>query len=253
MKVIANLIIFITILFSGFQADVRALDIQTELIAEYKKDVTGDGVFETIKLYGERFSPDSLYYRDIYALIASNTDKWRISYQGGYNPVLDFYDFNHDGADELFFQSEQRAEASVNKSQLESLYNRKIKKLSLPEHKYIKGYFEDEFQAVIEIAPNVKPLVHDIEDKKEDYLSHGMYARSGKYIGTNEVIIDKTGFYEPVFISDSKGYGLKSFNQINGLSQKDKLGILETTWYFEDDKWIVLHIQWNSSQASDVK
>ncbi len=45
-------------------------------------------------------------------------------------------------------------------------------------------------------------------------------------------------------ISDSQGYGLKSSQEIYGTNKDDSLGTIETLWYFEDEKWIILQTKW---------
>src|SRR5690625_1985031 len=75
---------------------------ENKTIATYKEDITGDGQKETIELQGILLSDDSDYYRDIWANITNeHSEKWRISYGSGYQPVIQFIDLNNDGVDNL--------------------------------------------------------------------------------------------------------------------------------------------------------
>ena len=62
---------------------------ETMTIKTYKKDVTGDGKRDTIKLNAIPYEPDALFLKQIWATIStSEGSKLRIDYEGGYNRKL---------------------------------------------------------------------------------------------------------------------------------------------------------------------
>ena len=245
MKYFIYLLIVPLLLIPAY--DVSAKEVEPKLIEEYSADLTGDGKQETIRLYGVLFSPDAAFLKDIYAMITSDTKEWRIDYQGGYDPVIQFIDLNHDGIDDLFYQSATGGSGGLYSSQLDTIAEGNLKNIPLPNQDYVKGHFEDGFKAVIDIIPNTKPIVMNVESRKEDYIRLGIYDEQGNIIEQTALMVDPIAFFEPVLISESKGYGLKSYKQISGAYHADRLGVLETLWYFENGKWIILHTEWKEA------
>lgn len=246
MKKIIYLLMVPLILFSA--SDVNAKESDAVLIKEYTEDITGDGETDSIKLYGILFSPDSKYFKEVYTIITSNEEDWRINYQGGYDPALQFVDLNHDGINDIFYQSATGGSGGLYNSQLDTIAEGRIVNIPLPTQDYVKGHFEDGFNAVIEIFPNKKPIVMNVEQRKEDYIRLGIYDVEGNLLKQTELMVDPIAFFEPVLISDSKGYGLKSYKQISGAYHADQLGVLETIWYYENDKWLILQTDWKETK-----
>lgn len=215
------------------------------LIETYQEDVTGDGENETIELKGILFSPDTQYYKDIWATVTSpsGTD-WKINYGGGYEPVLQFTDLTHDGIKDIFYQSPTGGSGGLYTSDLHTLANGEMQEIPLPEQPYVSGKFEENFNVTIEIVPNGKPIVIDVKDRAEDYIRLGIYDKNGKLLQPTPLMIDPIAFFEPILISDSKGYGLKSFKQISGAYHADGLGTVETLWYYENGNWVILKTEW---------
>lgn len=240
---IASMIMFI------LPIHIDAAESEALLLAEYEVDVTGDGQVEDIKLYGVLFSPDAKFYKDIYATITSKENEWRINYPGGYDPVLEFIDLNHDDVPDIFYQSPTGGSGGLYNSQLDTLARGKLQTIALPKQEYVKGYFAQDFQAVIEIFPNEKPIVMNVERRKDDYIRLGIYDENGNLLRETTLMVDPIAFYEPVQISKSKGYGLKSYKQISGAYHADGLGVLETLWYYEDGKWIILKTEWKETNS----
>lgn len=234
------------LVFSAY--DVNAKESEAVLIEEYTEDVTGDGKTDSIKLYGIPFSSDSEYYKEVYTIITANEKKWRIEYQGGYDPALQFADLNHDGVNDIFYQSATGGSGGLYNSQLDTLIGGNIVSIPLPTQDDVKGYFADGFNAVIEIFPNKKPIVMNVEQRKEDYIRLGIYNEKGILLKQTDLMIDPIAFFEPVLISDSKGDGLKSYKQISGAYHADQLGVLETLWYYENGKWLILQTDWKESK-----
>lgn len=242
MRIMAS--VFILLLMALNIYEVEASEHESTLIRAYEEDVTGDGKLDRIELYGIPFSAESVYYRDIYALVQSETDNWRINYQGGYDPTIQFVDLNHDGVLDLFYQSPTGGSGGLYTSRLDSLNNQTLVNIPLPEQDYVNGYFADDFQAILEIAPHSQPIVINVENRKEDYLRLGIFNQDGKLLNETPLMIDPIAFFEPVEISERQGYGLKSYKQVSGAYHADQLGIIETFWYYENGKWTAIQTDW---------
>lgn len=234
------LIAFPTIVFAAESKPEDSI-----LIESYQVDITGDGEVETIELMGKLFAPDAQYYQDIWANIrSSNEQEWKINYGGGYEPELQFIDLNHDGIKDIFYQSPTGGSGGLYTSFLHTLANQELTEIPLPEQRYVSGKFEENFQVIIEIVPNGKPIVMDVKDRAEDYIRLGIYDKEGNLLKPTSLMIDSIAFYEPISISESKGYGLKSYQQISGAYHADRLGTIETLWYYENGEWIILQTNW---------
>ncbi len=220
-----------------------------QLIKTYEEDVTGDGLKEIIELKGVLFSPDSTYYRDIVAIITSSENQvWEIPYMGGYEPTLTFIDLNHDKVNDIFFQSATGGSGGLYQYHLHTLIQNKLSEIPLPEQPFVKGKFLENFKVEVTISPDMEPAIVDVSNRADDYIRLGIYRKDGKLLKETSAMVDPIAFFEPKLISKSKGYGLKSYQQVSGAYHADQLGTIESLWYFDRDKWILLKTQWMPSE-----
>jgi hypothetical protein len=218
---------------------------ETTELDSFEADVTGDGQNEEIILRGIPFSTDSNYYRDVWAEITNELDQtWTISYEGGYEPTLQLVDLNGDGIKDIFYQSATGGSGGLHHYQLSSLRNSELHEIPLPVQEYLEGAFDDDFTVLFRLSPSHKPTEIDVSDRSEEYIRLGIYDKNGKLLEQKSVMIDPIAFYDPTLISKSKGYGLKSYQQVSGAFHADQLGTVETLWYFENGEWIILQTEW---------
>lgn len=230
---------------TSLQADSKENAPKPKTIHTYKEDVTGDGQKETILLKAVPFSYDSAYYQKIWSVIKNPHSKnLKIQYGGGYEPTLQFYDLNHDKVTDIFFQSPTGGSGGLYNYQLNTIKDGKIKDIPLPVQRYVKGKFIKNFKAVLSLTPRSRAIFINVRDRADDYIRLGIYNKDGDLIKPTSLMIDPIAFYEPVLISKSKGYGLKSYQQISGAYHADQLGTVETLWYYEKGKWIILTTEW---------
>lgn len=223
---------------------------KTILIDSYKEDVTGDGQKEEIKLKGIRFSEDSNYFHNVWADIKGpQTKQWKIVYEGGYDPGLDFNDLNHDGINDVLFQSSTSETREKYHYQLHTLKREKLKELKIPESYTITGEFKPDFKATLLLDPSKDPIIIDMKDHADSHIKDGIYDNNGELLKRTHLLVDPITVFEPVYISKSKGYGLKSYQQVSGATREDVLGKIDALWYFEDGKWIKLKQEWKPSKS----
>lgn len=229
--------------------DSKDSNLKPVLIESFEKDITGDGTNEVIELKGILFSKGSNYYRDIWVDITSKfSEKWRITYEGGYEPKLQFVDLNHDHVNDLFYQSATGGSGGLYNYHLHTLKGSKIQTIPLPKQNYVKGKFENNFKITIHISPASEPIEIDVKNRANEYIRLGIYNEQGKLLKPTPVMVDPIAFFEPVLISKNAGYGLKSYQQISGAYHADQLGTVETLWYYDKDKWIILNSNWVSTK-----
>lgn len=221
---------------------------ETILIDSYEKDVTGDQKKEEIKLKGIRFSEDSQYFHNVWADVkGSQSEQWKIVYKGGYDPGLEFKDLNHDGVDDILFQTGASEDRETHHYQLHTLKNEKLKELKTPESRTITGEFKPNFKASLSLDPAKDPTIIDMKDHADSHIHDGIYDDGGKLLKKTHLLAEPITVFEPVYISKSKGYGLKSYQRVNETTNDDLLGEIEALWYFENKKWIKLKQEWKPS------
>ena len=149
---------------------------------------------------------------------------------------------------EIFYQSASGGSGGLYHYHLHSLKNEKITALPLPTQHYIKGKFIDEYKIRIQISPDHDPIIIDVTDRANEYKQLNIYDKEGNLNKYTPAMIDPIAFFEPTLISRDKGYGLKSYQQINGAYHADQVGTIETLWYFDHDRWIILKTKWVQSR-----
>ena len=218
---------------------VNASDTDSSLIDSYEDDITGDGFRENIKMEGRLLSENSSFYQKIWIDVQNKFKKqWSISLQNGYDPKLTLIDFNHDQTFDLFY--EIKKDNDQYSYQLYTLKSNKVKSLPIPKRLYTQGEFADDFKVNIRLDPHKNSNSIDMKDKKSHYIQKGIYDEDGNLLKNVETQIDPISKLEPVLISKSKGYGLKSVQKINGAEKDDVIGTLETLWHLKKDKWIIV-------------
>lgn len=220
-------------------------DTSAHTILEYRHDVTGDGKPEKITLFGIRFANNAAYYKKIWAEIAIQKGKHiKINYEGGYEPKLEFADLNHDGVDDILYSSATGGSGGLYNYALHTVKNAKRLEIPLPEGLQIEGSFQKNFKAVLQIPGIKKPIRLDLRSRKADYLRLGLYQKNGLLNEPTELMIDPIAFFDVVKMD--KGYGLKSYRQVSGAYHADRLGTVETLWYYENGTWNPVDVQWKT-------
>lgn len=232
-----------------FTANGLAKEKDAVLINTYQADVTGDGLLEDIDLMGVPFSQDGDYYHNIWAEIRSkdqDDERWRVDYGDGYEPQIQFIDANHDNVQDILYQSSSNKKG-LGKQKLHTFASNKQLEISLPKLKYISGKFIDDYKADLKITPNAKPIQIILQNRSDAYIQSGVYGKDGKLKKSKSLLLNTPDYYVPVKLTDNKGYGLRSYKQVGGISNEDHLGTIESLWYYTDGKWVVLQTEWKDS------
>src|SRR5690625_2388438 len=243
MRIVFSIVLFIGSLFL-FQLNIDALERKEPvLIDQYEEDVTGDGLKEIIKLKGTFLSEESEYYHSVWAEIISQTEKkWEIHYGGAYAPKITFIDINQDKRQNLLFQGvtdDDRVEFKMHR-----VKNGMIHKVELPMLNYISGRFKAKSMVDVQISPHKSTISINVVNSAKKYVQHNIYNSRGELLQEMDIITQTFSHYEPVLISETKGFGLKSYPPIYGLDHSDLLGRVETLWYYMNDRWIQLRTSW---------
>ncbi|MFD1851165.1 hypothetical protein [Oceanobacillus bengalensis] len=249
MKIVTVTVGIILTVLQPYLVLASSSEQETIVIETYQADITGDGLFEAIELKGTPFSPDAEYFHNIWAEIKSpNDESWTINYGGGYEPEIHFFDFNHDKIKDMLYQSPTGGSGGLYHYDLHTLAGNNLAEIPLPKQPYVSGEFIDDFKVEIKTSPNAEPIIMDVHDRADEYVRLEIYDQDGKLLKDTSPIIEPIAFFESVKISDSKGYGLKSFKQVSGAFHADQLGTIESLWYFTEGEWIILKLEWQEAK-----
>lgn len=228
-----------------------AFALSDHVIHKYKEDVTGDGLHETIQLNGQLLSNKSKYYRHIWLSIVSPfANEWKIPLKSGYEPSVQFVDLNHNHIYDIFYKNKFSEDSSAYQYDLYSLAHGTIKRLPLPEQQFIRAQYKPNFKINLRLSPydyDNKQITIDVSKFKSHYIEHSVYDEDGHLLKQAKPHLTKLTSLEPVIISEKKGNGLKSIHEITTYVGQNKLGIIETLWYFENNTWIILQSKWKES------
>ncbi|WP_068672728.1 hypothetical protein [Oceanobacillus sp. Castelsardo] len=223
------------------------------IINTYQADVTGDGLLEDIDLMGVPFSNSGDYYHNVWAEVKSknrDNERWQINYGDGYEPQIQFIDANHDNVQDILYQSSSDKK-HMSKQKLHTFASNKLFEISLPKLDYVSGKFADDYRADLKITPNAKPIQINLQNHSDTYIQSGVYSIDGKLKKSKSLLLNAPHYYEVVKLTDDKGYGLRSYKRVSGISNEDHLGTIESLWYYTDGKWIVLQSEWKDSNRLD--
>lgn len=243
MKFIYAIFFSLLILLNPVVAYVKA-DANTEIIKTYEEDITGDGLKETITLKGILFSEKSTYYQNIWADIESVYSRWSIPYGGGYEPEINFINLDQGETVNLFFNSKTN-DGQFPNHYLHTLNNGSLKKIALPQTNYVNGKFTDKFTVSITITPDGR--TKNVPVNADIYIKENIYNVNGELVQPVSAIVDPL-IFEKHYISQEQGYGLKSYQTVSEPVNNEPLGRIETIWYFENDKWIIVKNDWISTK-----
>lgn len=231
------------IIFSSPNLNKKSVEAMNDsvVIDMYKQDVTGDGFQEEIKLKGRLLSNESDFFSHIWAeIIKNNKTMWTIAYGPGYEPSLQFIDFNKSNSKEILYQSNFNKDSmGVVNYQLHTINKNELSKLTLPKHRYFSSNIKDNYIVEAKTSPKDFPLTLSIVPFKDIYLNHGFYSEQGETLKHSSIQLESIHLYEPLFIPNKNGFGLKTHQLITDTNLKITIGSLETLWYF-CDKWIAL-------------
>ncbi|MDQ0220471.1 hypothetical protein ELQ35_14045 [Peribacillus cavernae] len=234
------LFIFSCVLFS-YQAvaagKTPTQDAQT--IVTKALDVTGDGKVDSISIKGVPYEQGSKFLKEIKLVVnGGKAQKVSVSLDAGYEPKLQFADFNRDGVDDVFITIPTGSSGGLVNSYAYTFLNDKAFDLTVPPPVAITGQFLDNYKAAISV-PLQKTITLDVSDRKKDYERIGLYQLNGKLNEPTEVMVDP---YSVLNITDIQGLGqgLKGIQRVSGAYHADGLADVSSEWVYRKGKWELL-------------
>ncbi|MBB6447404.1 hypothetical protein [Bacillus benzoevorans] len=209
------------------------------VLIEEKADISGDGKEDTIFLKGIPYEEGASYLKEIFLQITgSNGKSERVELEGGYEPGVTFVDLNHDDIEDMLISIPSGGSGGMTNYSLFTYKDFQLKEIAPPDPLTITSQFLDQYQAKITIENTGQSYNFDLKSRKNDYDRLGIY-QNGKLNEPRELMVDPYSTLKPVKINDNS-YGLKAIQQISGAYHADGIAFIESTWNYENGKWLLL-------------
>jgi hypothetical protein len=240
-KIILPMTIILTILLSAMTVVVFAVDNNHENtpIYENQVDVTGDGAADLMTISGKPYKNEQGYLKGLTLRVKTSEGKsFKIKLKDGYKPIVKVNDLNHDGVNELFVSVPTGANDGLTNYFLYSFNDAKKSKLDVPETLVITSQYEDGYRASIKMDETSESVTFDLNDRQSTYDNLGLY-NDGKLNEPMELLVSPFIKLEPAKLDDKK-IGLKGIQTISGVTDEDTIGLVKTSWVYDDGSWVLV-------------
>lgn len=209
-------------------------------------DVNGDGVLDTVYLYGQVDGPPSIFADDITLVIQdSRTYKRTMIHpknNAGYNARLFLGDFNKDYLADIMVSIDTGGSGGSGIFYIYSFKSNHLQELFDVDH-YNEKYtfqviYEDYYKVRVENLQLIKLFIIDISNKGSDYLAQ-YYDENG--ILRNPVIGEVLALaaLNPIITNNkSHHYDLLALQRIIGPTNADTLGYVENFLRWKDIQFV---------------
>jgi hypothetical protein len=209
-----------------------------ELIRK-QADITGEGKKDVIQLLGIPFPEEEKGFQEfILTVKLSDGNIYEDKIEYGINPKLMLVDLNHDGVNDIFLDIPIDQNEDISNHYLYSANHYQFSIIPIPDLQ-LQGQFSDDYKATVSI-PDIKQTFEiDLKQRKEQYDVLGIY-QNGKLNEPTELTILPYEDLKPLITKEEK-YGLKGVLKIGGTSDSDGIAFIESTWYYLEDEWKLVH------------
>lgn len=216
------------------EADLKPIELIKKQV-----DITGEGKKDFIQLQGIPFSEDEKGFQEIILTVKLSDGKTYEDKLGyGLNPKLMLVDLNHDGNQDIFLDIPTDQSEGISNHYLYSANNYDFSVIPIPDLQ-LQGQFSDGYKANVSIPHTKQMYEFDLKPRKKQYDALGIY-QNGKLNEPTELTILPYEELKPL-ITEGENYGLKGIQKIGGTSNSDEIAFIESTWYYLDDDWKLVH------------
>jgi hypothetical protein len=209
-----------------------------ELIRK-QADITGEGKKDVIQLQGIPFPEEDKGFQEfILTVKLSDGNIYEDKIEYGINPKLKLVDLNHDGVNDIFLDIPIDQNEDISNHYLYSANHYQFSIIPIPDLQ-LQGQFSDDYKATVSIPDTKQTFEIDLKQRKEQYDALGIY-QNGKLNEPTELTILPYEDLKPL-ITNGEKYGLKGVQKIGGTSDSDGIAFIESTWYYLEDEWKLVH------------
>lgn len=207
-----------------------------QIVVTKKHDVTGDGKLDIVSIDGVPYETKSLFLKEIHLVVkVAGAKKVEVPLEAGYEPKLEFADFNRDGVDDAFITVSTGSRGGLINSYAYSFIGETAVDLTVPPPVEINGQFLNNYSVHLSV-PMQKSLLLDVRDRKKDYERIGLYQSNGKLNEPAEVMVDPYSLLKIIDTEDN-GKGLRGTQRVSGAYHADALADVYSEWTYHDGKW----------------
>jgi hypothetical protein len=215
--------------------------VQGQILQTREVDVTGDGKMDKVSLVGVRTDTTSPYYPKIFLVVASaGQGDITVPLEGGYDPKMEFYDFNGDRLPEIFISAATGGSGGIYNYYIYSFKNNKPVKIPVPEPLHISATFKKNYVVRLKIEETGKVYRINIKDRKAEYDRAGVY-KNGKVLKQISVLVDPYSLLKAVDVDKDGVYELQGIQRVSGIAHVDVLANVFSTWKWTSPKWLLLN------------
>lgn len=205
-------------------------------------DFIGNNVKNMMIVIGEKENVQDTWSENIdIVLYDTNKNefiKGNIKNFSGNSPKLIVGDFTGDTKLDLFAFVEDEGEIQARAVSYENENLNEIFKLKNNTGIAFNCKFLDGFKAQIDSRKYNRQFTVDLSDRKENYITKGLYDEAGRLFNTEAKIkAGKIELIESVQLNDRMG--IRTIQKIRGIDNYDMIDEIEVIYKFEDNKWDV--------------
>ncbi|MBP3041856.1 hypothetical protein J9303_20775 [Bacillaceae bacterium Marseille-Q3522] len=230
--------------FTAVYAGEMEKDEKTDhVIVEEKIDLTGDGKKEIVQIVGIPFEKGTAFLKETYLQVqTSDGTNMKAELSGGYDPQVEFADFEQDGKKDIFISIATGGSGGLTNHFLYTIKNGNLAQLPLPEPLTISSQFKLNYKAEMTIENTGQTYKFNLKDRKEEYDRLGLY-QNGRLNEPAELIVDPAfGTLKPILIKGNK-YGLKGIQSVSGAYHADRIAFVESSWLYEINAWKLEYVK----------
>ncbi|MDP4108342.1 MAG: hypothetical protein Q8935_25790 [Bacillota bacterium] len=236
------LLVFIALLFIGFtvKIDTQASisNGKTVTITKDSEDITGDGKVDQIVLTGVKIASEK--YKNLVINITDSKKAHAIIHlPDGCNPILQYFDVNHDGIKDIFGSVYDSKSGEKGHQIVYTAKNLKPLNIDLPAPLVLDSHFINGYKANVKVITTGNNYIFDLKQRKTYYEKLGIFYH-GKLNEPTELMVHDYTSLKPVQVGEQTG--LKGRQKVTGVSESDTIGYVESTWLFDHSKWKLVNV-----------
>jgi len=238
--------------FSG--AENYSLPGKTYLMQKAAADVTGDGKNEQVLLLAERFEDTALFLRHIFLVIEDPQSGKGICQRlpeetdGGYDPQMQFHDFNGDGIVDVFLAAATGGSGGLSYYHIYTFADGKTVLLFSTAMKpwiSVKGKFLDGYKAEFTIQETNQTHTIDLQNRRSTYEEIKVY-RNGKLLEPRELLwLGGYSLITPVDPDGDNIFDLRVIQVLKGVANYDSIAEIISLLHYQDGQWILAKVEVN--------
>ncbi|WP_301108431.1 FG-GAP-like repeat-containing protein [Sporosarcina sp.] len=209
-------------------------------------DVNGDGILDTVYLYGQFDGPPGIYADNITLVIhdgrSNKSTTVHLKNNAGYHARLFLGDFNKDGVPDIMISMDTGGSGGYRIFYIYSFRNNRLRELFNSDHydeKYeFEAHYEDFYKVRVESSQLNVLFILDISNRGFDYLSQ-FYNGDGKLKNPVQGGVLGIGGLFPINTTNRNNYfDLLALQRIIGPTNSDTLGYVENLLSWQDIEFI---------------